>query len=112
MRRFKILSDLISFKEPIAVLSERLKTLGWDYEGPGFYVKSSEIRGVLNRFVSGEISVDELEEWANLIECREDLQFEDAKSEQIDHVIFLLANPALEGQIDYASCKKLINSLD
>jgi hypothetical protein len=30
----------------------------------------------LPRFLKGELSADAVEEWANLIECREDIDFE------------------------------------
>ncbi|WP_409523498.1 hypothetical protein [Nitrincola sp. MINF-07-Sa-05] len=111
MSRVKVLTDLLEFSKPIGMLSDNLSTLDWDYEGAPLIIYSSQVKNVIERFFSGEITAKELEEWANLIECREDLDFEDEKREELENVINCLANPALEGEISDASCKKLYFTL-
>lgn len=111
MNRFDALKDLVAFTKPVSVLVDSLSKLDWDYEGQPLIVMASQIREVLKRFLSGEYSAQELEDWANLIECREDLEFEEKKHEEIANVIYYLANPVLEGEITADSCKALIASL-
>lgn len=96
MNRFDVLRDLVTFSQPVNVLSNSLSNFYWDYEGQPLIVTSSEIQSVLKRFLAGEYTAEELETWANLIEGREDLEFEEQKHKLIEHVIYCLANPALQ----------------
>jgi hypothetical protein len=112
MDRFVILKDLVAFSKPINELSDDLSKLDWDYEGQPLTVRASQIQGVLKYFLAGECTAKELEDWANLIECREDLEFEKQRYEPIENVIDCLANPILQGEITTASCEALLSSLD
>lgn len=112
MNRFDLLRDLITFNKPISVLDEGLSKLGWDYDGKPLLVTAKQIQEILKRFLAGEFSAQELEDWANLVECREDLEFEEKKQDEIANVIHCLANPVLEGSITDDSCKVLIGTLD
>lgn len=112
MNRFDVLRELLAFSKPVAVLSNSLAKFDWDYEGEPRVVIASQIQVVLKRFLAGEYSAEELENWANLIECREDLEFEEVKHGAIENVIYCLANPALQGEITPESCKELLATLD
>lgn len=111
MERFDILKKLIIFSEPLDRLSKSLSMLDWDYEGEPLIVTASDIKKVLNLFLAGERTAVELEGWANLIECREDLEFEEQLHEEIDNVIYCLANPALQGSITSDFCKELLATM-
>ncbi|EMQ2878997.1 hypothetical protein V9N52_004360, partial [Vibrio navarrensis] len=97
---------------PVSDLADSLSKFDWDYEGQPLVATASKIREVLKRFLAGEYSAQELEDWANLVEYREDLEFEKKNREEIANVIYCLANPVLEGEITADSCKALIASLD
>lgn len=112
MNRIDVLRDLVSFSKPVDVLSTALSKFDWDYEGQPLIVTGLEIKPVLKRFLAGEFTADELEMWANLIEGREDLEFEEQKYKLIEHVIYCLANPVLQGEITFESCKNLLSTLD
>lgn len=112
MDRFDVLRDLVAFNKPVSILADSLSKFNWDYEGQPMIVMASQIREVLKRFLAGGYSAKELEAWANLIECREDLEFEEKKHEEIENVIYCLANPVLDGGITADSCNALITSLD
>ena len=60
------------------------------------------------RSLDKKISFLELEEWANLIECREDIGFEDEKTQEM---IFKLANPYLYGKLDEKQVLSYLNEL-
>lgn len=111
MDRFDALRDLIDFNKPVSVLANNLSKFDWDYEGQPLTVTASQVREVLKRFLAGRCSSKDLEDWANLIECREDLEFEDKKHDDIANVIHILANSVLEGEITYDSCKQFIEIL-
>ncbi len=112
MNRFAVLSDLVAFRRPINAILDNLSNFDWDYEGEPMIVRASQIQDVLKRFIAGEFTAKELESWANLIEFREDLEFEKIHYEAIENVINCLANPILQGEITTILCKVLLSSLD
>ena len=69
------------------------------------------IRCYLNRYISGELAKDDVEGRANLIECREDIEFEVSKEGDLENTIYRLANPDLEWEVNQELCRKLINEL-
>ncbi|OOE76077.1 hypothetical protein [Salinivibrio sp. ML290] len=107
-KRLETVKHLVSLSKPLDELSEYLSEFSWDYEGKPLIVKSIDIINVLNRYICGDINADSVEQWANMLECREDIEFEE---EKIECVVYSLANPELEGpnSIDYS--KTLINKL-
>lgn len=112
MDRFEVLRNLVAFSKPVNVLSSDLSNFDWDFDGDPLIVTASDMKLVLNRFLAGERTAEELEAWANLIEGREDLEFEDQQNEAIENVVYCLANPVLQGAITPESCKELLATLD
>ena len=111
MDRFELLNDLICFRRPAADLSKELTQFDWDYDGEPVIIKASHVGTVLEGFISNKFSAKDLEDWANLIECREDLDYEDSKREKLEEVFDVLANPVLQGEITKQSCEFYLNQL-
>ena len=51
--------------------------MGFDSESELVTITQNTIANILNRAIDKEISYEPLKEWANLIECREDIGYED-----------------------------------
>nr|VFJ52027.1 MAG: hypothetical protein BECKDK2373B_GA0170837_103527 [Candidatus Kentron sp. DK] len=109
--RIAILMSLVSFSKPLNELDRDLSELDWDYDGEPLTIRSDYIVEVLQRCISGEINTDEIEGWANLIECREDLEFENEAGIFLENTIYRLANPVLEGEITPGVCEQLLIAL-
>ena len=88
---------MINFTKDISAIKSDLSKIGFDSESELVTITQNTIANILNRVIDKEISYDLLEEWANLIECREDIGYED---EILQEIIFELANPCLYGEID------------
>lgn len=112
MDRHDALNNLIAFREPVSTLTENMSKFDWDYEDQPVVVTASQIQAVLTQYLTGKFSSTDIEAWANLIECREDLEFEDKRREEIAKVVYQLANPTLEGSITHDSCRRLVATLD
>ena len=97
MAKIYILLNLINFAKDISAIKRDLAKIGFDSESELVTITKNTIANILNRVVDKEISYELLEEWANLIECREDIGYED---EILQEIIFELANPCLYGEID------------
>ena len=97
MAKIDILLNSINFAKDISAIKSDLAKIGFDSESELVTITKNTIANILNRVIDKEISYDLLEEWANLIECREDIGYED---EILQEIIFELANPCLYGEID------------
>ena len=104
-----ILLDLVHFKNNIDTLKNMLSQIGFDSEIELVSMSRDDIVEILQRSLDKKISFLELEEWANLIECREDIGFEDEKTQEM---IFKLANPYLYGKLDEKQVLSYLNELD
>ena len=97
MAKIDILLNLINFAKDISAIKSNLAKIGFNSESELVTITQNTIANILNRVADKEISYNLLEEWANLIECREDIGYED---EILQEIIFELANPCLYGKID------------
>ena len=104
-----ILLDLVHFKNNIDTLKNMLSQIGFDSEIELVSMSRDNIVEILQRSLDKKISFLELEEWANLIECREDIGFEDKKTQEM---VFKLANPYLYGKLDEKQVLSYLNELD
>lgn len=59
----------------------------------------THIERILSRFLNNEIDTEYLEKWANLIESREDIIYEEKNQQIITEVLHHLANPKLQWKI-------------
>jgi hypothetical protein len=94
--RADILKDLVNFKGNPVELQEELSHYSWDSEIPVLIINRNDFADVIKRCIDGKLTLSEVEEWANTIECRDDLDFEDNDMQEI---IFDLANPNINGEI-------------
>lgn len=107
-KRQDILSDLISMHGDLSKLSQELSQYPWDIEKPILQIKSGDIQTILRLVADGVISTDSLIYWANLIECREDLDVED---DYLEKIIFELANPEINGEVTLYKVNAIIREL-
>jgi hypothetical protein len=87
--RTDILNDLIRFQTKLDRVQNELSQYTWDAEEPLVILHKSDFISIAQRFLDGVLSTDDLENWANAIESREDIEFENYK---LSEFIFDLAN--------------------
>lgn len=109
--RISILDSLINFSESLDLLSAKLSSFSWDYTERPVILSTEHLINVINRCLLGKLSITDIETWANLIECREDISYEKSNLEEIDRAIFMLANPDLEGELSTEKLKDAIDEL-
>ena len=101
----QILQALVNFSQSPLELNKELSRFEWDYEDDPVIIEPLHIVSVINRFLSGDLNAKQVEYWANMIECREDLDYEASNREQLEHKIYELANPDIEGQLTIERCQ-------
>lgn len=105
------LLSLLKLDIPVHELADLLGETEWDSGRELVVFNREHINSVLDRFVNKEISSADVEEWANLIEGREDINYEKGYEDVIKEIIFQLANPILTEPITADSVTRLQEKL-
>ena len=103
MNRTEALRQIIRFGEQRELAYAALASFPFDCDVALLEVNKLDLTLALNKFLVNEISADDLEMWANFIECRDDLNYE-----TIEEFIYALANPYLVGEFDLIKIKKMV----
>ncbi|MBD1386117.1 hypothetical protein IDJ75_12560 [Mucilaginibacter rigui] len=103
--RIAILNDLIRFQTKLNRVQNELSEYTWDAEEPLVIMRKSDFIIVAQCFLNGVLSTDDLENWANAIESRDDIGFENG---ELSEFIFDLANPVINGEITKELVRKMI----
>jgi hypothetical protein len=109
MDRADLIAELLCYGRSMPEVLAGLAVYGWDCDKPLADLKVSHICYVLRRYIRAELSASQIEEWANAIECRDDIAYEPSSLER--DTIFELANPELTQQFNPARAKQLLKLL-
>ena len=103
------LAELLYFSRPVAEVARDLSAFGWDSDEDLITLEPVHAFSVLSRFLAGELSVTDVEEWANAIECREDIGLD--QEGLMESVVFELANPLITRPLTRQSATDLVSKL-
>lgn len=92
--KVNFLNDLINFNKPLQEIFCSIRLLDWDSEKELVFMTKKHLESVLNKYKKKDITKKDLVDWANLIECREDIGFTD---NSIQKTIFDIANIDISG---------------
>lgn len=95
MTRKKLLEALLGLEMPVENLLSDLDAFGWDSEEELSELNRHHVISILRRFQTGRISDENIEEWANAVEGRDDIGFEPGYEDMLTDAIYELANPEL-----------------
>lgn len=109
--RIEVLRRLIAFEGSIKLVQSDLSDFEWDYNREEIILLSRDLEVVLKKFCDGDISENDLELWANLVECREDIGLEENHEDQLSRIIFHIANQKINGPVDFTIAKDWIKKL-
>lgn len=104
--RLELIKKWIEYSPPEKKLMEQLEEFGWDYEGKPFEIRTTHFQSILERYLRDELNEDEVYQWANFIEMREDIDYDKFKD-----IIFFLATPEINGVLSRELAKKWILDL-
>jgi len=107
LKRLTVLMSLVEFDVPVAELAKRVNEIHWDDVSDSVVLDSLHLEKIMKRYLAGELSALEVEEWANLLESRNDITM----SQPIRDVVYRLANPVLEGEISAFGAEQILLKL-
>ncbi len=106
--RIEILTDLLNLNSDPKDLQIELHQYPWDSEVSLIVLTKVIFINVIEKATNNNLTFGEIEDWANVIECRDDIEFED---EKVQEYIFELANPILNGKITIERLREILNEL-
>jgi len=103
--------SLVTLSEQVNAICSELSNLGWDSNYDLVIFKKNHALSVLWRLLEGEISPSQVEEWANAIEGREDIGFDNEHANVLQEFIYELANPSLTRALTISSAREWLSRL-
>ena len=108
--RRNALRALLDYALPLDATLATLAAFGWDVTEPLVFLSTEDIEKILLRYLSGELTSEQVTDWADLVECRDDIDFLEG-DERLATVIFWLANPYLNEPITQEFAKRVQDTL-
>lgn len=106
MNRAQALAEFVTFgknkEQAIGIIVSSLA----DDQSPAYILTLGAVLDVLNRCLTGEIDLDDLELWANVIESRTDIDYS-----TVEGVIYALSNSEQMGELDRGKVQRLVELL-
>ena len=93
--RKKALEALLGFEQPVEQLNTALAAFPWDSDTELAFFSVGHAANLLKRFVTGNTTASEVENWANAVEGRDDIGFESANEQLLREFVHELANPLI-----------------
>ena len=107
MERINLIKKWIDYSPPDRKIIDEIKKFGWDFDGKPFILKAEHIIKILKRYHRNDLTRDEVTEWADFIEMREDIDYL-----IYDDIIFHLAAPEINNELTKNSAKEYIKDLN
>jgi hypothetical protein len=110
--RTAALRDLIELRLPPVQAARALARFGWDGSQGLVTLGRMDARRVLDRYASGDLSADECAQWAEALEAREDVDYENGHEDALTGLLFEMANPEINEPLSLAFVERWRAALD
>lgn len=97
---------------PVKPLRDELAAYPWDADEPLVTLRPDHIGRILERFLGGELTSQNVQEWAEAVEARDDVDFADVPERDLPGIVFILANPDINGPLTPDLARGLLTRLD
>lgn len=109
--REEALNNLLLYQSDLNQLVNDLNRFPWDSDTVFATLNYLHITKIIMRYLNGELTEQQLEDWANAVECREDIDFDPAQQNVLAEAIHQLANPLLTVSITAENMMQLLQDI-
>jgi hypothetical protein len=103
--RKQLVAELLKGERPPSEILPALSRFGWDSERPLVTLTSTHVAEVLRRYLQGTLTASQVEEWANAVEGREDVDYIGEEGDVLREAVHELANPLLTRELSPATAQ-------
>jgi hypothetical protein len=111
VNRKDLLKRLVEYRLPIEPVLEGLSHFPFYSEDELVCIQRADVVAILDRFLGGRLTAEQVTDWADQVEVREDLGLDENCRDALRDVIFSLANPNLREPITPEVARALRASL-
>lgn len=111
MERQDAVLELVDWRGALTDLRAALQDFPWDCEHSLVVLRPEHICRAIDRFLKDEVSAKELEDWAEAVEGREDIEYLASHSEIISEALFQLSTPEANVPISKLSAGRWLHEL-
>jgi len=104
--RKSVLTNILNLSQDFRKLKQELLKFSWDSEEL-VILQRTHLKNAITKFLIGEFSNEDVIDWANIIESREDIGYEALYEDVIKQIIFELANPEIHYELDRVRAEKI-----
>ncbi len=111
IERKDALSLLVKRSVPVKEALSLLSAFPWDFPNPLLELKREDITAALTDYLIGSATAEDIEQWANAIEGRDDIELAPQFRSIIASALHQLANPLLTKPLTGISARELTDQL-
>ncbi len=93
--RRALLADLVELRRAPNAAAAAIRTVQWDSDSELVTLSRVHVVGLLQRYLRGELTSSDLETWADAVEGRDDIGYEQDHGDVLRALVFETANPTL-----------------
>ena len=108
-RRTTLLTELLELRRPLPAILGELSALPWDCDEQTVTLGRAHVVTVLQRYLSGELSSADVEDWADAVELRDGISAD--PDDPAGQAVNELANPLITRPLSMHSASTLVASL-
>jgi hypothetical protein len=109
--RKTLLERLVAYQLPIEPVLEGLSYFPFDSDQELVCIHRDDVIAVIDRFISGKLTAEQVTDWADQVEVRDDLKLEANHREILRDAIFRLANPNLSDPVTLDAVRAIRSKL-
>lgn len=94
------LLNLIELRVPLTAALNAVRRLLWDSDAELVILRVADVRHALTEFRDERLTANDIEQWAEAVEGREDIGFEPGQEDRLKHFLFEAANPELSRPVE------------
>jgi hypothetical protein len=110
--RVAALQDLVLLRVPPADAQRRLRAFVWDSNDALVTLTVEDLLRLLDEYLRGNLTNGDVEQWANAVEGRDDVGFEENREAVIKEMVFQLATPEITAPLTPAAALEWKRRLD
>lgn len=110
-RTVRNVTALLRFVSSVADLREQLSELPHDYDGQPAVMTKAHMAHALRRFIKGDITATDLEQWDDLVEGRPGIEYQTGYERILEKALFQLSTPDINRPITIAMCWRLLKEV-
>jgi hypothetical protein len=105
------LAELLCFEQSLTQVQQQLQEFPYDYAGKPVVLTKTHLTSALQRCIKGEITAEDLENWAELLVGRPGIALETGSESKLEAVLFQMSTPEINAPLSAITCWRLLKEL-